>query len=207
MSFIEIQALKKNFGQTQVLRGVNLTLEEQSQTVLQGSSGSGKSTLLYIIGGLDHADSGVIKIAGQNLAQFSEEQLAQYRNQFIGFVFQFHYLLPSMDSLSNIMLPSRIYGNKDPAVEKRVRELAHHLGVTSCLNKYSFELSPPKINISSPDAMCEEKIATKAKINFNLFMFYLPCVTSFVIKTILINGNMASIRKVNNNIVTIMLAV
>jgi ABC-type lipoprotein export system ATPase subunit len=141
MAFIEIQALKKNFGQTQVLRGVNLSIEEKSQTVLQGSSGSGKSTLLYIIGGLDHADSGVVKIAGQNLALFTEEQLAQYRNQFIGFVFQFHYLLPSMNSLSNILLPSRISGVKDPQIEKRVRDLAQHLGVSSCLNKYSFELS------------------------------------------------------------------
>jgi lipoprotein-releasing system ATP-binding protein len=141
MAFIEIQALKKNFGQTQVLRGVNLSLEEKSQTVLQGSSGSGKSTLLYILGGLDHADSGTVKISGQNLAQFSEEQLAHYRNQFIGFVFQFHYLLPSMDSLSNILLPSRISGIKDPNVEKRVKGLADHLGVTKCLNKYSFELS------------------------------------------------------------------
>ncbi|MFZ4714525.1 MAG: ABC transporter ATP-binding protein [Bacteriovoracaceae bacterium] len=141
MSFIEIKDLRKNFGQTQVLRGLSLSLPEKSQCVLQGSSGSGKSTLLYIIGGLDHADAGQIVVAGKSLKEFKEEELAHYRNQFIGFVFQFHYLLPSMDSLSNILLPSRIAGQKNVAVEKRVRELAGHLGVSHCLNKYSFELS------------------------------------------------------------------
>ena len=141
MSFIQVRNLKKNFGKTTVLRGVNLDLQEKEQWVMQGASGSGKSTLLYIMGGLDTPDDGEILVGGKKLKSMSDEELAQYRNQFIGFVFQFHYLLPSMNSLANILLPARISQRLDDQVEKRAKELADYLGVSHCLNKYPFELS------------------------------------------------------------------
>lgn len=141
MAFVELKNLKKNFGQTQVLRGIELTIEKAEHVVIRGASGSGKSTLLYLLGGLDTASSGEVLVNGKNLSRLSDEELSLYRNREVGFVFQFHYLLPSMSALSNILLPARIAGADLSIVEKEVKELARELGVLPLLNKYPFELS------------------------------------------------------------------
>lgn len=141
MAFVEVKNLKKNFGQTQVLRGCELQIEKGDHIVIRGASGSGKSTLLYLLGGLDTATSGEVIVNGKNLNRLGDEELSHYRNREVGFVFQFHYLLPSMNALSNILLPARIAGLDLKIVEKEVKELANELGVLPLLNKYPFELS------------------------------------------------------------------
>ena len=141
MSFIQLQNIEKTFGPTKVLRGINVDIEERELVAIRGASGSGKSTLLYLLGALDRPTSGVLKIAGKNLSQLSDEELAKFRNSSVGFVFQFHFLLPSMTCKDNILLPARI-GEKDvKAVEKQIRVIAETLGVTHCLDKYPFEIS------------------------------------------------------------------
>ena len=138
---ISLKNVSKSFGTTSVLRGLNFTIADQEQVAIRGASGSGKSTLLYLLGGLDKPSSGEITIAGKNLAQGSEEELAQFRNSSVGFVFQFHFLLPSMNCEDNILLPARIGGKDQKQVEADLKVLAKDLGVEHCLKKFPFEIS------------------------------------------------------------------
>ncbi len=141
MSLIEVTNLKKSFGDAEILRGLSFAIEPGEQVAIQGASGSGKSTMLYILGGLDTADQGDVVIDGVHIHALSDDKLAHFRNHTVGFVFQFHFLLPSMKCLDNILLPAKIGGVKSKDVKKRVLELAEHLGVTHCLKKYPFEIS------------------------------------------------------------------
>lgn len=141
MSLIEVKNLKKHFGKVKALDGVDLKFEKGNQYAIQGASGSGKSTLLYLLGGLDRPTEGQILIDGNNLNDLSDEKLANFRNQFVGFVFQFHFLLPTMDCRQNILLPAKIGQRKEEGLEQKVETLAKALGVTHCLDKYPFELS------------------------------------------------------------------
>jgi lipoprotein-releasing system ATP-binding protein len=141
MSLVKVDNVYKSFKNAHALSGVSLTLEQNEKYVIQGSSGSGKSTLLYLIGGLDRPTKGNILIEDKSLTDYDDESLALYRNIYVGFVFQFHFLLPSMTCLDNIFLPSKINGEKHPDLDKRVKELAERLGITHCLKKYPFELS------------------------------------------------------------------
>ncbi len=141
MSIIKVENIFKTFGMTSVLNGISFEIEEAEQVALQGMSGSGKSTLLYIIGGLDKADSGDIQVDGKQIEKLDDEKLAIFRNQSVGFVFQFHFLLPSMNCIDNILLPAKIGGHRIKEVKKRVIELAKRLGVDHCLKKYPFEIS------------------------------------------------------------------
>ena len=141
MAFIEVNGLKKIFGKVHALAGVDVSFETGKQYAIKGASGSGKSTLLYLIGGLDKASGGEISVGGKSLLNLNDESLAKYRNSFVGFIFQFHFLLPSMDCLDNILLPSKI-GQKSPKeVKKMALSLAKTLGVEHCLSKFPFELS------------------------------------------------------------------
>lgn len=141
MSFIELSNVEKSFGKTKVLRGLNFTIEARELVAIRGASGSGKSTLLYLLGGLDHPTSGKVVIDGKNLTSMNDEALAHFRNSNVGFVFQFHFLLPSMTCRDNILLPARIGGKETKTVEKDIEELAKILGVTHCLPKFPFEIS------------------------------------------------------------------
>lgn len=141
MAFVNCVDVKKSFGQTQVLRGLNFSLQEGEQCAVVGASGSGKSTLLYLLGGLDQASSGSVEIAGKNLSQLNDEDLASFRNNFIGFVFQFHFLLPSMNCMDNILLPAKIGGHPAKKVKQHVLSLVEQLGVGHCLKKYPYEIS------------------------------------------------------------------
>ncbi len=141
MSFIELSNVEKSFGKTKVLRGLNIEIEAKELVAIRGASGSGKSTLLYLLGGLDHPTSGKVTIDGKNLTSMGDEALAHFRNSNVGFVFQFHFLLPSMTCRDNILLPARIGGKETKKVEKDVEELARILGVTHCLPKFPFEIS------------------------------------------------------------------
>ncbi len=141
MALIEVNNVRKSFGKVNVLGGINLSFQEESEYVVQGASGSGKSTLLYLLGGLDTPSSGKITINNMDLARFQDEELAKYRNNFVGFVFQFHFLLSSLNCLDNILLPSKLGDFDEGIIKKRVLELAHFLGVDHCLQKKPFELS------------------------------------------------------------------
>jgi lipoprotein-releasing system ATP-binding protein len=138
---IEVKAIKKHFGKVEVLKGIDLKIEKGQEIAIQGSSGSGKSTLLYLMGGLDRPSSGAIFFNGEKLNAMSDEDLALFRNQNIGFVFQFHFLLPSMNCLDNILLPARIGAAKIKEVKKEALLNAELLGVTHCLKKFPHEIS------------------------------------------------------------------
>lgn len=141
MSLIVLSNVEKSFGKTKVLRGINLQIQDKELVAIRGASGSGKSTLLYLLGGLDQPSSGKISIDNKNLTSMSDEDLARFRNSSVGFVFQFHFLLPSMTCRDNILLPGRIGGHDISKIEKDADELAKILGVTHCLEKFPYEIS------------------------------------------------------------------
>ena len=138
---IKIEGLSKSFGANKVLDHFNLTLHRGENLVVLGKSGSGKSTLLHIIGTLDSADSGNLNIVGQPIANLSAKQLAAFRNQHIGFVFQFHHLLPEFTALENVCIPGFIRQEPRQSVEKRAKELLDYLGLTNRLSHKPTELS------------------------------------------------------------------
>ena len=138
---VKMCSIVKSYGRLQALNNLSLELEERGQYVIQGASGSGKSTLLYLLGGLDRPTSGEVIVGEYNLAKLKDEELANYRNRFVGFVFQFHFLLPSMNCLKNILLPAQIANQETLDFKKNVIELADRLGVGHCLKKFPFELS------------------------------------------------------------------
>lgn len=113
----------------QVLKGVNLEIKEGSITAIIGSSGSGKSTLLHILGGLDHADSGEIYWEGKDISGLSEDERAEQRNMFTGFVFQFHHLLPEFTALENTSMPALIAGQQPSQVYSRGQSLLDRFGI------------------------------------------------------------------------------
>ena len=141
MSFIRLEKVEKSFGKTKVLRGISFNIADRELVAIRGASGSGKSTLLYLLGGLDTPTGGSVIIDNHNLTSKSDEELAHFRNSTVGFVFQFHFLLPSMTCRDNILLPARIGGKSIPETEKMTKKLADILGVTHCLEKYPFEIS------------------------------------------------------------------
>lgn len=141
MSFIRLENVEKSFGKTKVLRGLNFEIGAHELVAIRGASGSGKSTLLYLLGGLDKPSKGQVLVDGKNLSVMSDEELALFRNQTVGFVFQFHFLLPSMTCRDNILLPARIGGHDLDQVQKDVAKLSEALGVNHCMEKYPYEVS------------------------------------------------------------------
>ena len=125
----------------EVLRGVDLEVPRGEFLALRGASGAGKSTLLHLIGGLDSPNSGEIHFAGQNIATFSERELADFRNRRIGFIFQAYHLLPELDALENVCLPARVARATAARVEARGRELLARVGLKDRLEHKPFELS------------------------------------------------------------------
>ncbi|MCY4523156.1 MAG: ABC transporter ATP-binding protein [Halobacteriovoraceae bacterium] len=141
MALVQFKDVKKYYGPHKAHSGVSLSLDANSQYVVCGASGSGKSTLLYLMGGLDRPTAGSIEVDGRELSSFDDEALAAHRNRFIGFVFQFHFLLSSMNCLDNILLPGRIAGVEIKPLTDFILQLANKLGVDHLLSKYPFELS------------------------------------------------------------------
>ena len=120
---IEIQGITKSFGDLQVLKGIDLVIYKGEVVSIVGPSGAGKTTLLQIIGTLDSADSGTLIVAGQDVTSLNSDQLARFRNKHIGFVFQFHQLLPEFTALENIIIPALIAGRDRKDAEKEAMEL------------------------------------------------------------------------------------
>jgi lipoprotein-releasing system ATP-binding protein len=125
----------------EVLRGVDLEISRGEFLALRGASGAGKSTLLHLIGGLDSANSGEILFDGQNIAQFSESELAHFRNRRVGFIFQAYHLLPELNALENVCLPARVGRVSASEAEIRGRELLEHVGLKERLEHKPYELS------------------------------------------------------------------
>jgi lipoprotein-releasing system ATP-binding protein len=138
---IKIENVKKSYTKSQALRGVSITMNEGEEYLIRGASGSGKSTLLYLLGGLDRPSAGNVIVNQKNLVDLSDDELALYRNRYVGFVFQFHFLLSTMNCLDNILLPGRLGGIDSKEILERAKHLAKLLGVTHCLEKYPYELS------------------------------------------------------------------
>ena len=116
---IDIKGITKSFGSLQVLKGINLHIDKGEVVSIVGPSGAGKTTLLQIMGTLDKPDSGSISVDGVDVMSLSSNKLSDFRNQHIGFVFQFHQLLPEFTALENIMIPAYIGGNCTSEAKKR----------------------------------------------------------------------------------------
>jgi lipoprotein-releasing system ATP-binding protein len=126
---------------TEVLRGIDCTVEPGELVAVVGPSGSGKSTLLHLLGALDRPDSGTVEIGGQSLAGLTPAGLAAFRNRTIGFVFQFHQLLPDFTALENVMLPGRIAGLAPRQVAAEARALLAEVGLDDRLDHFPNQLS------------------------------------------------------------------
>lgn len=124
-----------------VLTGVDLAIDAGEMLCVVGASGAGKSTLLHILGTLDVPTSGAIHFRGRNLMRLSNNRLAEFRNQNIGFVFQFHHLLPEFTALENVMMPGRIRGLGTRALRQRAAELLHDVGLDHRVGHRPGELS------------------------------------------------------------------
>jgi lipoprotein-releasing system ATP-binding protein len=124
-----------------VLRGVDLTVAPGELVGIVGPSGSGKSTLLHLLGGLDAPDTGTVEIAGRDLAGLSGSALARFRNRTLGFVFQFHQLLPDFTALENVMLPGRIAGRDPAETAAQARALLAEVGLGERLDHFPNQLS------------------------------------------------------------------
>jgi len=127
---IEIIDIYKSFGSVDVLKGVSITIAEGEIISIVGASGAGKTTLLHIMGTLERPDKGTIKFDGKNIFDMNDAVLSSFRNKEIGFVFQFHHLLPEFTALENIMLPSFIAGLNKKEAEKKALELINFMGLS-----------------------------------------------------------------------------
>lgn len=138
---IRAENIVKTYGYLKVLKGIDVHVAKGEIVSITGASGAGKSTLLHILGTLDHADSGIINIDDQNVMDLDERDLASFRNRHIGFVFQFHHLLPEFTAMENICIPSFIAGNSKAQAELKAKELLDYLGLTSRAHHKPSEMS------------------------------------------------------------------
>ncbi len=138
---IEVKNIHKSFGKLEVLKGVNLKLNKGEVVSIVGASGAGKSTLLHIIGTIDKANKGEVLFDGKNILTLKEKELAQFRNKKIGFVFQFHHLLPEFNALENVCIPAFIAGDSKSKTEKRALELLDFMGLSERAHHKPGELS------------------------------------------------------------------
>tara|TARA_B100001971_G_scaffold129103_1_gene118984 strand:- start:17912 stop:18574 length:663 start_codon:yes stop_codon:yes gene_type:complete len=207
---VECSEISKSFNELKILKGISLNLAHKEKYVIQGASGSGKSTLLYLLGGLDKPDAGKITYEGHDISHYSDEKLAKFRNQNIGFVFQFHFLLPSMTCLQNVLLPAQISGGEKKQVKKFALELAKLMGVDHVMHKYPYQLSggeQQRVNIIRSLSMkpslllCDEPTGNLDSKNSDIVIKLLTELSSEMNSTLVIvthDGNIAS--RFNNKI-------
>ena len=138
---IRVKDIHKSFGSLEVLKGVNLEIQKGEIVSIIGKSGAGKTTLLQIIGTLDKANSGKVEINGVDVSGLSEKELAEFRNKHIGFIFQFHQLLPEFNALENVMMPAMIARMDWKEAEERATQLLTDLGLGERLTHKPNELS------------------------------------------------------------------
>ena len=145
MSILSAQDVRKSFksrkGDIDVLRGIDFEAEGGEVVAILGASGAGKSTLLHVLGTLDAPDSGQVLIRGKNPFVVPDSELNKIRNRDLGFVFQFHYLLPEFDALENVMMPAVLKGGIDKSTEERAASLLAEVGLSERLTHRPAELS------------------------------------------------------------------
>ena len=138
---IDIKGIKKSFGSLEVLKGIDLHIDKGEVVSIVGPSGAGKTTLLQIIGTLDRPDAGTVSIDSVDVTSLSSKKLSDFRNRHIGFVFQFHQLLPEFTALENIMIPAYIAGQSTKAARRRADELLRFMGLSDRAQHKPNELS------------------------------------------------------------------
>ena len=138
---LQARGIKKSYGNLQILKGVDLDVTRGEIITIIGASGAGKSTLLHIIGTLDHPDHGTLRLNNVDIHTLSSKKLSAFRNEQIGFIFQFHHLLPEFTALENICIPAFIAGKSRKEAENKAFELLNLLGLTDRANHKPNELS------------------------------------------------------------------
>lgn len=138
---IELQGITKSFGSLQVLKGIDLTIDKGEVVSIVGPSGAGKTTLLQIMGTLDKPDTGRILLNGTEINRLKERELAAFRNREIGFVFQFHQLLPEFTALENVTIPALIQGVSSGEARRRAMEMLEFMGLSERASHKPAELS------------------------------------------------------------------
>lgn len=138
---IEIKGVTKSFGSLQVLKGIDLCIKKGEIVSIVGPSGAGKTTLLQILGTLDKPDNGSVVVDGIETSTLSTNKLSEFRNKHLGFVFQFHQLLPEFTAIENIMIPAYIAGMKNKEANNRAEELLEFMGLNDRANHKPNELS------------------------------------------------------------------
>ncbi|WP_300724657.1 ABC transporter ATP-binding protein [uncultured Bacteroides sp.] len=138
---IQLEGITKSFGSLQVLKGIDLNIDKGEVVSIVGPSGAGKTTLLQIMGTLDKPDAGRIVLNGVEVNKLKDSQLAAFRNKEIGFVFQFHQLLPEFTALENVTIPALIQGDSAGKAEKRALEILDFMGLTERASHKPAELS------------------------------------------------------------------
>lgn len=138
---IKARDIHKTYGQLEILKGVNVDINEGEVVSIVGSSGAGKTTLLTILGTLDRPTSGTLNIGGIDVYSLNDSKLAAFRNKHIGFVFQFHHLLPEFTAIENICMPALIAKTAKKEAEKKAEELLDYLGLSARKNHKPSELS------------------------------------------------------------------
>jgi len=138
---IKVENIIKSFGSLTVLKGITVEIPEKKVIAIVGPSGAGKTTLLQIMGTLSQPDSGNVYMNGENLSLMRDKQLAKFRNTHIGFVFQFHHLLPEFNALENVCMPALIAGKSMLSSQARAKELLDFLGLSHRLTHKPSELS------------------------------------------------------------------
>ena len=140
-ALIQATGIEKSFGTLKVLKGIDFSASDREVVSIVGASGAGKSTLLSILGSLSRPDAGRVLINGTDIFSLGEKPLAAFRNREIGFVFQFHHLLPEFTAMENVLLPAMIGGKCDAAVKERARTLFEDLGVAARMTHKPSEMS------------------------------------------------------------------
>ena len=138
---LKASGIVKSYGELSILRGLNMSVDNAEIVSIVGSSGAGKTTLLQILGTLDNPDNGILEIDGINPFQLSAKKLAHFRNQNLGFIFQFHQLLPEFSAIENISLPAMIGGKSKAESDKLALELMLRLGIETRKDHKPSELS------------------------------------------------------------------
>lgn len=138
---IRAEKIHKSYGKLEVLKGVDIEIKKGEIVSIVGKSGAGKSTLLHILGTLDRADGGTLMINNTDVSKLNEKQLAAFRNKNIGFIFQFHHLLPEFTALENVCIPAFIQKMPEAEAKKRAAELLTYLGLAERMTHKPNELS------------------------------------------------------------------